>query len=248
MVLVSVVLLVAWDPHEWVAGRARECFFLAAGCALAVCGWPLLRHFLYRSFERERCLIKNRLKPNRIIIARHAESLGNTDLSTYARVPDNQIPLSPAGVEQARQLGARLREIVGEESCRFFVSPYKRTWQTLDHLLETMRPSSYTVREEPRVREQDWGNFQTDPALITAQIEERRRFGSFFYRLQNGESGADVYARVDSFWSSVFREFEYQDCLQNFIIISHGISARLLLMRYVDFITFFFIYLSLFNI
>lgn len=50
--------------------------------------------------------------------------------------------------------------------------------------------------------------------------------------MQSGESGADVYARIDSFWSSLFREFQVDHCLENFIIVTHGISARLLLMRY----------------
>ena len=63
-------------------------------------------------------------------------------------------------------------------------------------------------------------------------MEERRKFGSFYYRFPNGESGADVYDRVDSFWASLVREFSYHHCLENFVLISHGITIRLLLMRY----------------
>lgn len=228
----SLLLLVVGDPLGWREAKESWAAEVALAAAFVVACWPLMRHGLFLAVEGERCRLKEQRKPQRIVIVRHAESLGNTSLSTYASIPDNQIPLTKRGVQQARELGERMRGLMGEESCRFFVSPYQRTWQTLHELLVTMRPSLYSVREEPRVREQDWGNFQTDPGLISAQIDERRRFGSFFYRLQNGESGADVFARVDSFWASIFREFEYQDCLQNFVIITHGITARMLLMRY----------------
>jgi broad specificity phosphatase PhoE len=194
--------------------------------------WPVIRYWLYQALKREGSKHRAINKPKRIIIIRHGESGGNTDLKLYASVADNQIPLTAKGEQQAREVGLKLKEIVGEESCRFFVSPYKRTWQTLEGLLETLQPTLYTIREEPRVREQDWGNFQTDSELIQRQMVERRAFGSFFYRMANGESGADVYSRVDSFWSSLYREFEYPCCLDNFLVITHGITARMLLMRY----------------
>jgi len=41
----------------------------------------------------------------------------------------------------------------------------------------------------------DWGNFQ-DPGEVEICQIERRRFGHFYYRFPNGESGADVYDRV----------------------------------------------------
>lgn len=28
-----------------------------------------------------------------------------------------------------------------------------------------------------------------------------------------------MYSRVDSFWSSLFREFKYESCLENFVIV-----------------------------
>ncbi|CAI5480413.1 unnamed protein product [Closterium sp. Yama58-4] len=51
------------------------------------------------------------------------------------------------------------------------------------------------VREEPRLREQDFGNFQVQERM--RQIKDmRQRFGRFFYRFPEGESSADVYDRV----------------------------------------------------
>jgi len=173
-------------------------------------------------------------QPARIILLRHGESEGNVDHTIYSRKPDNQVELTPNGVLQAKEAGKQLSELLGPSgTVRFFVSPYKRSYQTLEGILSTcgLTPDRYTVREEPRIREQDWGNFQ-DPQSVKVCMEERQRFGSFYYRLPNGESGADVFSRVTSFWSTIHREFKYEHCLENFVLISHGITCRLLLMRY----------------
>ena len=50
------------------------------------------------------------------------------------------------------------------------------------------------VREEPQLREQDFGNFQ-DVSGLQREKSERESYGRFFYRFPNGESGADVYDR-----------------------------------------------------
>ena len=42
------------------------------------------------------------------------------------------------------------------------------------------------VRTDPRIREQEWGNFQ-DPAKMPEIIAERRTIGSFYYRFPTGE-------------------------------------------------------------
>jgi len=91
--------------------------------------------------------------------------------------------------------------------------------------------NQYTVREEPRLREQDWGNFQ-DPMEIRKNMEERKRFGSFYYRFKNGESGSDVYDRVTDFLGSMNREMKFSSCSDNFVVVSHGITIRAFLMRY----------------
>lgn len=52
------------------------------------------------------------------------------------------------------------------------------------------------LQEEVQLREQDFGNFQ-DAALKAAEKSERLKYGRFFYRFPNGESGADVYDRCE---------------------------------------------------
>jgi hypothetical protein len=54
----------------------------------------------------------NRL-PKRILLIRHGESLGNYDETAYTHTPDWTIPLTPEGVNQSKELGRKLRDIVG---------------------------------------------------------------------------------------------------------------------------------------
>jgi broad specificity phosphatase PhoE len=197
--------------------------------------WDQVLTLLYFSSERviKRQILQAR-KPRRIIIVRHGESEGNVNSKLYATVPDNKIQLTQKGEEQSVLAGRKLRDIIGMNSTvRFFLSPYDRTRQTLRHIMKgwQLPKSLYTLREEPRLREQDWGNFQ-DPAVIKNSIKDRQEFGSFYYRFTNGESGADVYTRVDSFWASLQREIRKPHCLENFVIVSHGITFRMFLMRY----------------
>lgn len=53
------------------------------------------------------------------------------------------------------------------------------------------------MREECRIREQDFGNFQVEERMRAVK-ETRLKFGRFFYRFPEGESAADVYDRVSS--------------------------------------------------
>jgi broad specificity phosphatase PhoE len=91
--------------------------------------------------------------------------------------------------------------------------------------------TSFKYREDPRLREQEWGNFQ-EPEAIKALRRERSKFGTFHYRFPGGESGADVYLRVSSFMDTLFRDFEKKDCPRNIVIFSHGLTIRIFLMRW----------------
>jgi hypothetical protein len=41
------------------------------------------------------------------------------------------------------------------------------------------------LREDPRLREQEWGNYQ-DPAAMTRIFDERNTVGRFYYRFESG--------------------------------------------------------------
>jgi len=82
------------------------------------------------------------------------------------------------------------------------------------------------------LREQDWGNFQFDEQRMRELHAERERYGHFFYRIPNGESGADVYDRLSTFIDTLHRAFERRDFPNKCVIVTHGLLIRLFLTRW----------------
>jgi broad specificity phosphatase PhoE len=178
-------------------------------------------------------------RAKRIILVRHGESAGNIDESCYVTTADWRIQLTDKGKFQAEQAGRTISSLLGEEGKTFFyVSPYKRTRQTLKGIMSQVPKSKiYGVREEPRIAEQQFGNFQNVTQVQRAK-EERKKFGRFFYRFPNGEAGFDVYNRVTSFISTMMRDSQQHRAenvpMENFnvCIVTHGLTLRLFLMRW----------------
>ena len=168
-------------------------------------------------------------RPRRIVLIRHGESQGNADDTIYERVPDHALNLTSRGEEQARAAGRQLHELFGEERVQAFVSPYRRTHQTF-HLLG-LDPLRTRAKEEPRLREQDWGNYQ-DADDVQRQRKARDAYGHFFYRFAQGESGADVYDRVGAFLETLYRAFDKPDFPPNVLLVTHGLTMRLFCMRW----------------
>ncbi|MEV5604494.1 histidine phosphatase family protein [Streptomyces sp. NPDC052299] len=168
-------------------------------------------------------------RPQRIVLVRHGESEGNADDTVYEREPDHALRLTPAGLRQAREAGERLRGLFGEERVSVYVSPYRRTHETFAAL--GLDAGRVRVREEPRLREQDWGNWQ-DRDDVRLQKAYRDAYGHFFYRFAQGESGADVYDRVGAFLESLHRSFEDPDHPPNVLLVTHGLTMRLFCMRW----------------
>ncbi|HRW18796.1 MAG TPA: histidine phosphatase family protein [Dermatophilaceae bacterium] len=168
-------------------------------------------------------------RPERIILVRHGESQGNVDDTIYETVPDHALHLTARGVEQARATGERVRAILDGGSVHVYASPYVRARETVEAMDLGMPLAA--VRFEPRLREQDWANFQ-DPASIAAEKRLRNDYGHFYYRFTHGESGSDVYDRVSTFLESLFRNFESPDAPRNVVFVTHGLTTRLFAMRW----------------
>lgn len=142
-------------------------------------------------------------------------------------------------------------------SVHFIVSPYVRTMETFHGLVSAwcdpdvefanwnnegqeherkmlwysrLREMGITWHEDPRIREQDFGNYQRQHIIDKAKME-RHKFGAFYYRFPNGESASDVYDRASTFLDSLWRSFDANRS-QNYVLVTHGISVRVLLMRY----------------
>lgn len=167
--------------------------------------------------------------PRQIIMARHGQSAANVDQSIYNRIPDYRIPLTELGIQQARATGEKVRRQLDGQKVHVYVSPYLRAYQTLEAM--ELGELVQSITEEPRLREQDWANFQ-NPAEIADQKELRNAYGHFFYRFREGESGSDVYDRVSSFMETLFRQWAKPDYAPNALCVTHGLTMRLFCMRW----------------
>eukprot|EP00455_Lapot_gusevi_P050831 TRINITY_DN7464_c0_g1_i1.p1 TRINITY_DN7464_c0_g1~~TRINITY_DN7464_c0_g1_i1.p1 ORF type:complete len:324 (+),score=63.40 TRINITY_DN7464_c0_g1_i1:58-1029(+) len=172
-------------------------------------------------------------KPKRIILIRHGQSEGNVNEAIYEEKPDHAILLTDQGLNQAFEAGKKLKEIIGDESVAFYVSPFTRTHQTCAQIMRSFSEAQSSVFEDPRLREQEWGNLQ-DNERMKEVVSLRDRLGKFFFRFQDGESGADVFDRASDFMASLFRLYEKpsRSPPQNVIIVSHGLFIRFFLMRF----------------
>ncbi len=171
------------------------------------------------------------MKPRRILIARHGESLGNVDTRVHAVQPSYAMPLTPRGRKQAQKLGKSIRGLIGTEKIHFYISPWRRTRETFMHAIKALEKGQWTAVEDPRLREQEWGNLRNAEATDRLE-EERNKFGTFHYRFPDGESGADVYDRCSALLETVYRDFGKESFPQNCAFIGHGLTNRLLAARW----------------
>lgn len=178
-----------------------------------------------------------------IILVRHAQSEGNKNRDIHQTTPDHRVKLTAEGHRQAQEAGRRLRELLRpDDTLHFFTSPYRRTRETTEGMLESLTsdtpfPSPFPrhtikVYEEPRLREQDFGNFQPCSTEMERMWMERADYGHFFYRIPNGESAADAYDRVSGFNESLWRLFGEQDFASVCILVTHGLMARVFMMKW----------------
>jgi len=171
------------------------------------------------------------MKPKHIIIVRHGESEANINKTLYENTADHMVKLTDKGKEQATTCGIALRPLLESSRITVWQSPYMRTRQTAEKIIQQLNNTEVRIKEDPRLREQEWGNFYTlDHAK--KENEDRKRHSDFFYRVTNGESGADVYDRISTFLETLHRDFSTDDWTESILISTHGITALIFLMRF----------------
>ncbi|KAI4226483.1 MAG: hypothetical protein L6R36_003138 [Xanthoria steineri] len=185
-------------------------------------------------------------KPRMIILIRHAQSEGNKNREIHQTVPDHRVKLTPDGWKQAEAAGLKLRSLLRpDDTLHFFTSPYRRTRETTEGILNALTSSNpapspfprHTIKvyEEPRLREQDFGNFQPGSSEMARMWSERAEYGHFFYRIPNGESAADAYDRVSGFNDTLWRSFGEDDFASVCVLVTHGLMTRVFLMKWYHF-------------
>lgn len=173
-----------------------------------------------------------------IYIVRHGESEGNIKKNFDSKyVIDSNISLTLNGMSQATNTGEKLNEILSK-FCKvaFWVSPFKRTRQTTSFITKELRNIKYSIFEDPRLVEQDFGDFDFQFYDKWEEISPHSRYinkaryddpnGRFFARIENGENMLDVYNRMALFVSTRLEKSKYRDN----VIITHGNASRALIM------------------
>jgi 2,3-bisphosphoglycerate-dependent phosphoglycerate mutase len=138
-------------------------------------------------------------------------------------------------------------QIFGER-VRMLVSPYTRTRQTADGVVEGIermvgKMDRFDRREELALREISFGLFDGIPddelpvrfPLEYAHYKKHVDFeGEFYAPMPLGESRIQVADRVKSVFGTILRDADSSrsDPIRNFIIVSHGCTLRAFIMQW----------------
>jgi len=182
----------------------------------------------------------------RILLVRHGESMGNVDPLIHATTADHAVPLSPTGADQAREAGRALaayyqRELGDERPhVRMWVSPYKRTRQTADALMETAGSCITDRVEHILLCEQQFGLFDgvpepelpdRFPAEFNYYDMQCRFGGKFWARMPQGESRFDVAQRIHQAFGTFHRD-ALEHGIREIVVICHGVTMRAFVMMW----------------
>jgi broad specificity phosphatase PhoE len=164
------------------------------------------------------------------MLVRHGESEGNAEGTSYETIPDYALNLTEKGKAQALKAGHEINKLIGAELMYTYISPFYRTRQTFEQIASVVGEKNVKTIEDPRIREQEWGNLRSfdDEKKI---MKERSDYGIFYFRIQDGESAADVFDRTSAFLETMQRDFNRHNYPQNALLVTHGVTLRIFLMR-----------------
>lgn len=154
----------------------------------------------------------------RVYLIRHAESEGNVNKDAYKTIPDYDIPLTKKGENDALILG-KIRYTL-ERADAIYCSPYKRARQTA----EWAKFTPYI--ENCLLREREWSSLREE--IESSEFDPSKHF-NFYYRPQNGESFADLYQRVITFFN-MLRVTHDDD--EKIVVVTHGEWIKMAMMYY----------------
>ena len=136
-------------------------------------------------------------------------------------------------IQQSVKAGERISSIIGpHRRCHLYVSPFQRTLQTARNIRRAFSRQIDHTYVESRIREQEFGNLQGSD--FTTFRKEQNHVGRFWYRFPTGESGADVYDRVKSWWSEGVLGVNTRagvPPVDALVVVTHGLTMRFVLMQ-----------------
>ena len=170
---------------------------------------------------------------SKLFLIRHAESEGNVDKSVYYEKHDSEIVITENGHAQAKACATQLLQLIGDKSIDIYASSYTRALQTSQYVFDALQQDGQrlvTMQENPLLRERDWGSLRD---IVDNRHLKKEAHFNFYYRPDHGESYADAYARVFSFFTHLRCIRHQKSYKSDIVIVSHGEWIRLALM-YLD--------------
>jgi broad specificity phosphatase PhoE len=156
-----------------------------------------------------------------IYFIRHGETDWNRDRRYQGQ---KDIPLNETGRAQAHRNGLALRAFLPAiAEADFIASPLGRTRETMEILRSELGLPAGAYSIDPRLMELSYGvwegTLQDDVRKNDPEGFAKRAIGPFRWRPEQGESYADLFARVSGWAETVGR-----DC----VVVSHGGVSRCL--------------------
>jgi 2,3-bisphosphoglycerate-dependent phosphoglycerate mutase len=163
----------------------------------------------------------------RLVLLRHGESQWNLENRFTGWV---DVPLSPKGIEEAKQAGEKLRGFTFD---RAFTSVLSRANETLRIVLETTGQPTIPIEKDKALNERMYGDLQglnkaeTAQKYGDAQVKIWRR--SYDVKPPGGESLKDTAERALPYYEKMIRPYLLKG--ETVIIAAHGNSLRALVME-----------------
>ena len=163
----------------------------------------------------------------RLVLLRHGESQWNLENRFTGWV---DVPLSPKGIEEAKQAGEKLRGFTFD---RAFSSVLTRANETLRIVLEVLGQTNIPIEKDKALNERMYGDLQglnkaeTAKQYGDAQVKIWRR--SYDVRPPGGESLKDTAERALPYYEEKIKPFLLKG--DTLIIAAHGNSLRALVME-----------------
>lgn len=163
----------------------------------------------------------------RLILLRHGESQWNLENRFTGWV---DVPLSPRGVQEAKNAGDKLRSFTFD---RAFTSVLSRANETLRLVLETIGQTDIPIEKDQALNERMYGDLQGLDKIETAkkygdaQVKIWRR--SYDVNPPGGESLKDTAERVLPYYETKIKPYLLKG--ETILIAAHGNSLRALVMQ-----------------
>ncbi len=164
---------------------------------------------------------------SRLILLRHGESQWNLENRFTGWV---DVPLSPRGIQEAKDAGNKLREFVFD---RAFTSVLSRANETLRLALEAIGQTHIPIEKDKALNERMYGELQglnkteTAKKYGDAQVKIWRR--SYDVPPPGGESLKDTADRVLPYYENTIKPYLAKG--ETILIAAHGNSLRALVME-----------------